>query len=129
MRLLLDTHIVLWSLSDDARLKPAVRSHIVDAAHTVLFSHASIWEISIKLAQGRLRLPGGNMDSLLALLKRTSITLLPIRLRHLRRAAVLPFHHGDPFDRLMAAQAIAEGLQLVTVDPMFRLYRVNVFPV
>ena len=129
MRLLLDTHILLWSLADDARLKPVIRSHILDAANTILFSHASIWEISIKLAQGRLRLPDNNIETLLAVLVRMRIGLLPIQLLHLRRAAVLPFHHGDPFDRLLVAQAISEELQLVTVDPMLRLYKVNTFPV
>ncbi len=127
MRLLLDTHVILWSINDDARLKPALRSVILDPLNKIYFSYASIWEVSIKLAKGRLTLPGDDVDSLLALLRRTRISLLPIRLSHLRAAAVLPFHHGDPFDRLIAAQAIDEDLRLVTEDPKLRLYNVNVF--
>lgn len=128
MRLLLDTHVILWSINNDARLKPALRSVIIDPANRIYYSYASIWEVSIKLAQGRLTLPGNNVDSLVALLRRTRIGLLPIRLSHLRAAAVLPFHHGDPFDRLIAAQAMAEDLQLITEDAKLRLYTVNVFP-
>ncbi len=126
MRLLLDTHVVLWSVNHDARLKPVLGAIIVDPANEIYFSYASLWEISIKLAQGRLILPGENIDSLLTLLRQTRISLLPIDLDHLRASAVLPFHHGDPFDRLIAAQAIAEDLRLVTEDPKLRLYNVNI---
>ncbi len=128
MRCLLDTHVIVWSVLNDVRLKPALRAFITGPDHRIFFSYASVWELSIKLAQGRLVLPGHNVDSLLDLLRRTDITLLPVRLSHLRASAALPFHHGDPFDRMIAVQAIVEDLTLVTEDTKLRLYNVNVFP-
>lgn len=102
MRLLLDTHIVLWAVNQDPRLSPDISAAIEDLEHAVYFSYASVWEAGIKLAQGRLTLPGGSLDSVLDELQARSVELLPIQLDHLRLSATLPFHHGDPFDRLIA---------------------------
>lgn len=79
-----------------------------------------------KLARGRVLVPGDDIGFVLNLLQMFEIELLPINLDHLRASALLPFHHGDPFDRLIAAQAIAEDMHLVTEDPKLRLYNVNV---
>ena len=121
MRLLLDSHVLVWTLADDARLKPSVRAVIRDA-DDVYVSAASIWEIAIKRAQGRLTVP----DDLIDRLQLAGYEVLLVTASHGWLAGSLPMHHADPFDRMIVAQAISEGLTIATGDRRIREYGVPV---
>jgi len=118
MKLLLDTHVLLWWLDDHPRLGIDARCAITDRQNQVYFSAASVWEASIKEAKGLLRL-SEDFDAKLA-----SEPMLPkdITHRHGRKAAALPFLHKDPFDRLLVAQCLLDGMTLVTQDRMLAGY-------
>ena len=122
MNLLLDTHVLLWWLADDAGLEHETRSAIEDASNIIHVSAASAWEISIKKALGKLDAP----DDLQAALIASQFQPLPISILHATRDGQLPRHHDDPFDRMLIAQAQAEQLTLVTHDTMFRSYEVPI---
>lgn len=124
MRLLLDTHTLLWWLADDPRLADPARSEIADPANDVLVSAASAWEIAIKAALGKLSLP----DDLEEQLAGNSFSPLPILVRHALAVRDLPDHHRDPFDRLLVAQARIEDLTIVTADACIPRYDVSVLP-
>jgi PIN domain nuclease of toxin-antitoxin system len=117
MRLLLDTHAVLWWTDESNRLSKPVREAIVQADE-VLVSAASAWEAAIKVAAGRLTSPGRLSDAVAA----SGFKELPVTFRHAEAAASLPPHHRDPFDRMLVAQAIVEGLTLVTHDRLLAAY-------
>ena len=120
MKLLLDTHVVLWWQTDDERLNREARQAI-STADIVWVSAVSGWEASIKVSLGRLRL-----DEPFPLLVSTNdFTELEITLAHTTRLSELPGHHQDPFDRLLAAQALVEGATLVTHDRVFDAYGVR----
>jgi PIN domain nuclease of toxin-antitoxin system len=127
MNLLLDTHALLWNIADDPRLKSRVRIALEDSETRLVASIASLWEISTNLANGRLRLPGQQLDYVLGFMERWRIEMLPVRVEHIRAAAKLPFHHGDPFDRMLVSQANVEGFRLVSNDSKVRLYAVEIF--
>lgn len=116
---LLDTQIVLWDLSDDKRI---TKTHdaILLGDQPKFFSVASLWEIAIKSGIGKLTMP----PSLLATLAASDIILLPIMPEHAMHTTILPHHHGDPFDRLLIAQAQLESLTIVTADRQFAAYDV-----
>jgi PIN domain nuclease of toxin-antitoxin system len=118
--ILLDTHVLLWWLDRPERVRPGAAAAIRDPANRVLASAASAWEIAIKRALGRLSAP----DDLEQALNAARIDQLPIRVRHGLAAGDLPKHHADPFDRMLVAQAMAEGLTIATRDPSFRPYEV-----
>jgi PIN domain nuclease of toxin-antitoxin system len=120
MRLLLDSHVFLWAFSDPGRLSPNAKAAIGEPRNQRWLSHASLWELTIKIAAGRLRL-GGPLADLVA---GSRVALLPVELGHIEATGRLPFHHGDPFDRMLVAQAIEEGLTLVTADKALRRYPV-----
>ena len=120
MRLLLDTHILLWWLSDDAKLSPTLRSTIADGNNRVHFSAVSIAEISIKQSQGKLEAP----DDLSSLLAEEGMTELALTARHAAALLHLPRHHRDPFDRMLVAQAQVEQLSLASADAAMRNYDV-----
>ena len=124
MRVLLDTHAFLWWADDDRRLSARARQAIADAADAFL-SVASCWEIVIKVSRGRLTLPKPVERFLPEQLGMNRVQLLSIDLDDVARVATLPFHHRDPFDRLLAAQALGEELTLVSADPVFRKYGVK----
>jgi PIN domain nuclease of toxin-antitoxin system len=127
MNLLLDTHVLLWEIAGDTRLPLYVRATLKDADNRLSVSVASLWEISTNIANGRLRLPGQDLDSILEFMERWRIDLLPVRIEHVRAAAKLPFHHGDPFDRMLIAQANVEGFRFVSRDEKVRLYAADIF--
>ena len=127
MNLLLDTYALLWFIDGNPHLRPAVRAAFEDADNRLLVSLASLWEIGIKRSQGRVRLPDNGLDFVVNFLNTWSMELLPIRLNHLRAASDLPFHHGDPFDRMLIAQAKVEGLRLVSGDRKIGSYDVAIF--
>ena len=123
MRLLLDTHTVLWWFSDDRRLPATARTAIADPGNQLLVSAAVGYEISYKQKLGRLPpLPGVLPHRLL----KEGVEILPISLDHALAAGGLPGPHRDPWDRIMMAQALAEGCQMVTADPIFSDYAVRV---
>ena len=121
--LLLDTQAFLWWVSDDARLTARARRAIARDACVV--SVASCWEMSIKASLGKLTVDGSMEKFIGGQLAANGFTLLPIALEHTSAAATLPFHHRDPFDRLLAAQAIAEELRVVSSDAVFERYGVK----
>ena len=125
MNLLLDTHILLWWLADDRRLKRPERSAIANPDSIVHVSGATIWEMAIKKSLGRLEV---DTEVLVREMEAGGMVELPIRWRHARTVADLPQHHDDPFDRLLIAQAQIEELVLVSYDPAFRKYDVLLMP-
>lgn len=119
MRLLLDTHVLLWWLSDDRKLATSGRQIIANPDNDVLVSSASIWEISIKTALGRLEIELDDLESAIA---RNGFRSLPIGVRHALTAGRLPSVHRDPFDRMLVAQASVEELRVVSHDRVFERY-------
>jgi len=123
VRLLLDTHALLWWVMDDPRLSRIARTAIGEPENELFASAAAAYEIVYKQGLGRLRpLP----DSLSRQLQREGISVLPISLEHALAAAALPRPHRDPWDRIMMAQALAENLIVVTIDRVFGDYGVSV---
>ncbi|MGH9046458.1 MAG: type II toxin-antitoxin system VapC family toxin [Acidimicrobiales bacterium] len=118
MKVLIDTHVLLWWLADDASLPHAARTVIASPENEVVVSAASAWEIAIKQALGRLDAP----DDLLAVLNENDFDTLPMTASHALAAGRLPPHHTDPFDRMLIAQASVEDYTLITVDTRFNLY-------
>jgi PIN domain nuclease of toxin-antitoxin system len=121
MRLLLDTHILLWWLADDARMPERAATAIGDGGTQIVVSAATAWEIAIRKAAGRLDAPDDLLDALAA----NDFDTLAITAGHAVTAGGLPPHHSDPFDRMLIAQAQAEGLTLVSVDSRFSEYDVE----
>ncbi len=120
MQLLLDSHILLWWDSDLSRLSGDQREAISDPGNTVFVSAVTGWELGIKRSTGKLVLT----DSIRELARRFGFLELPVTMEHGELAASLPLNHKDPFDRMLVAQAMAEGLTLVTVDGAIRGYGV-----
>jgi PIN domain nuclease of toxin-antitoxin system len=120
-RLLLDTHVLLWWLSDDSRLGEASRQAINNPRNQVYVSAASTWEISIKKSTGKLSVPE-DMDSIVEC---EGFDKLSITLFHGDQAGLLPEHHKDPFDRMLVAQAQSEGLVIVTNDEKITQYNIR----
>ncbi|MBA3454175.1 MAG: type II toxin-antitoxin system VapC family toxin [Deltaproteobacteria bacterium] len=119
---LLDTHALIWSIEDSARLSATARRVIVDGGNVVLASAASGWEIAIKKALGRLSAP----DDLEEVIETVGFTRRTITFADARRVGLLPAHHQDPFDRMLVAQAIEDGVPIVSCDPQIALYDVQV---
>ena len=124
MSFLLDTHILLWWLSDDLLLPNVAREAIACADNEVLVSAATVWEIAIKQAAGRLDVPADLLEAVEA----NDFETLPITAAHAIAAGSLPPHHSDPFDRMLIAQAGAESLTLISVDIRFPRYDVELLP-
>ena len=119
--LLLDTHLILWAAFEPGRLSSKAQRQLQSREPTLAFSHASLWEVAIKTSLGR---PGFSVDSRLlhqALVAEGFIEL-PVAPFHIARVAGLPWVHRDPFDRMLVAQAMEEGLTLLTADPTLKGY-------
>jgi PIN domain nuclease of toxin-antitoxin system len=125
MRVLLDTHAFLWWVEDAPTLSKPARKTISNPGNECLFSLASCWEMAVKLSLGKLRLPGAIERFIPEQLSANAFRQLEISFRHVARLARLPFHHRDPFDRLLAAQALEEGCAIVSADMSFRKYGVK----
>jgi PIN domain nuclease of toxin-antitoxin system len=123
MALLLDTQTFLWWVTADSRLSKRAARAI--AGTECLLSVASCWEMAIKASLGKLSLPGAVDRFVQEQIEVNGFSLLAISLEHVSGVARLPFHHRDPFDRLLAAQALADDLSLVSVDPVFRRYGIT----
>lgn len=125
MRILLDTHCWLWSLSASKRLDEQARAIITDHANTIYLSAVSAWKIAIKYSAGKLPLPEAPDFYVPSRMRAQDIESLPIEHAHALKVAHLPFHHRDPFDRLLIAQAMVENLSLMTIDPVIKKYNVD----
>jgi PIN domain nuclease of toxin-antitoxin system len=128
MRLLLDTHTLIWAYENDPQLPPHIGQLIVDPANTVIVSSASHWEIAIKVSTGKLRLAEPFPDFIQHAIHDQGFALLPPEPRHTAEVATLPYplkSHRDPFDRLLIAQARVDQLTLLSADPKFDAYGVT----
>ena len=119
MKLLLDSHAFLWWLNEDPKLSAEARQAVADPNSVVHVSAATIWELAIKSALGKLDLDGADLAQEI---EANDFVELPMTARHSLAAAGLPRHHDDPFDRMLIAQARIEGLTILTRDPAFRDY-------
>ena len=122
MRLLIDSHALVWWAEASAKLSSAARDAIADPTNEAVVSIAAFWELMIKVSASKLILPT-DPEIMLASL---GFSLLPIEFPHLRLIGTLPRIHRDPFDRMMIAQALAEGIQIVTRDRVFAAYGVQI---
>jgi PIN domain nuclease of toxin-antitoxin system len=125
VRCLLDTHALLWAVLDDPHLSDTARTLMLNADNELLVSPASYWEIAIKISLGRYALN----DDFEAFMERqtaySEFTPLPISVKHAAVVSTLPFHHRDPFDRLLVAQAISEGIPIISTDRALDAYSVT----
>ena len=124
MRLLLDTHVALWAITDDPRLTDQARALIADGDNSVAVSTASLWEIAIKYAlqrKGANRMPV-SASSALKIFEVSGYGVLPVAADHIQTLEMLPSLHTDPFDRLIVAQALSEPMRLITHDPHVAAY-------
>jgi PIN domain nuclease of toxin-antitoxin system len=125
MRVLLDTHAFLWWVEDAAQLSRKARSAIAEPENECLVSLVSCWEMAIKVSLGRLRLASALERFVPRELSANAFHQQVISFRHVARVAHMPFHHRDPFDRLLAAQALEEGLAVISADAVFEKYGVK----
>jgi PIN domain nuclease of toxin-antitoxin system len=125
MNLLLDTHAFLWFCQDDPALSASAKAAIEDPTNRKIVSVASCWEIAIKAGLGKLHLGEPAGTYIPAALAQTGFELLPISLSHATGVESLPLHHRDPFDRLLVAQAIADGVEIVSGDAALDLYPIR----
>lgn len=124
MILLLDAHALLWWLADDPQLDSAASRSIADPTNDVLVSAATVWEVEVKRVAGRLRAPAELLDAI----GQSGMDTLPVTASDAVSAAGLPMHHGDPFDRMLVAQAQRLDALIVSRDPALRSYEVDVLP-
>ena len=126
MKILLDTHIFLWLITDNDRLSDKSKQAFINSDNELFFSIASYWEICIKISIGKLKL-SKNWDKIIKdELMVNSVKLLPISTEHCFQITQLPFHHRDPFDRIIISQAIIEKMHIMTIDSYFSQYEVNI---
>lgn len=124
MKFLIDTHILLWHLEDSPKQSETVKKELQDSSNQIFISQASLWEMSIKISLGKLKIPVP-LEDLLFHLERSAWAILPIQNKDILRLLDLPYHHSDPFDRIIAAQCLNQELTLVTKDSIFELYGVT----
>jgi PIN domain nuclease of toxin-antitoxin system len=129
MRVLLDTHVLIWLVEGDKNLNTVARSTIEDENNSLYLSIASLWEITIKLSLGKLNLQLSVDEMVESFLIPGGIEILQVETSHLSILRYLPLHHRDPFDRLLIAQAQAEGMTLVSADGIFGMYSVELLVV
>lgn len=124
MRILLDTHILIWHLEGDEQLSLDRRLQITDPANSIFISIASFWEIAIKSSRGRLSL-AKPIEDVFAEIARSTASTVSIEPIHTLKVSLLPFHHKDPFDRMIIAQALVEEMQLMSSDGNLVVYGVE----
>jgi PIN domain nuclease of toxin-antitoxin system len=125
MKLLLDTHAMLWTFAEPHKLPPKARAAIEDTRNEVWISSATTWEVTIKHGLGRMPLPTSPEIYLSSRIDHYGFKEMPISIAHTLAVGGLPHHHSDPFDRILVAQAQVEGLTIVSVDPQIAKYRVH----
>ena len=124
MRFLLDTHAFLWLAEDDPRLTPRVRSVFADAGHEFLLSAASVWEMAVKASLGKLVL-STRLETIVRGGIERGVRILEVTATHALAVEHLPFHHRDPFDRLLVAQAGGEGIPILSRDEQLDAYPIK----
>lgn len=122
MKILLDTHVLVWALSSPERIKPKVQDLLVDTDNIVFVSIASLWELQIKKSLNKISLP----DDFISQLQENGFELLDINYKHIAKLDELPLIHRDPFDRILVAQTIHENLSLVTNDLEIMKYNIKI---
>jgi PIN domain nuclease of toxin-antitoxin system len=125
VRLLLDTHTFLWFIGGSSKLSGDARSLIEESGNERLLSVASLWEMAIKVSVGRLKLDLSFAELVDREVRGNAMKLLTIRPEHMDKLARLPFHHRDPFDRLIVAQSMSEGIPIISRDKAFESYPVS----
>ncbi len=125
MKILLDTNALLWIIENNANLTQRVRKIVADDTHSIFISVVSLWEIAIKMSIGKLEL-AHTLDEIIEKIGDHNAVILPIGLDAIRKIRTLSFHHRDPFDRLIIAQAQAQNLTIITSDAVFKSYEVKV---
>lgn len=125
MNYLLDTHVLLWYIEGESRLSKKSLKTIDDKNFIKIISIASLWEIAIKINEGKLN-TGMSFDALDRFISLNHFEILPVKFGHLAQLKSLPNHHSDPFDHLLIAQAIIENLTIISADRHFQSYPVNV---
>ena len=125
MKYLIDTHTLLWIVTNSPKLSKKAENLYLDSENEIFFSMASVWELAIKSSLGKLSL-GKTLDSFVEEhIKGNDIQILNIELPHILRVGHLPFHHRDPFDRLIISQLTENNLSIISYDEAFDLYKVN----
>jgi PIN domain nuclease of toxin-antitoxin system len=125
LKLLLDTHVLLWWLDDDPRLSSRCRDAIADPQSAILVSVATVWEIAIKAGLGQLDMPPDLGRYLHSQIHRNSFDVLPVGFAHAVAVRDLPWHHKDPFDRLLIAQSRTEQIPIASADAVLASYEVE----
>jgi PIN domain nuclease of toxin-antitoxin system len=125
MKLLFDTHALIWFAEDSPQFTAAALKAIREEGAEVFCSAANIWEIAIKAAIGKLQLVADLQTEFRSKLAQNNIVFLPIQYEHAARVAVLPFHHRDPFDRLLVAQTLIEDMSLISHDKVLDAYGIR----
>ena len=125
MNVLLDTHAFLWLATGDDRLSETARETFLNQENSLFFSAASYWEICIKMSLGKISLKTGWFQTIQNEMEINAIQWLPIEMTHCAKVIKLPFHHRDPFDRMLVAQAITEKMQLLSRDSRLSAYSIK----
>ena len=125
MNVLLDTHAFLWLVTGDDRLSETARKTFLNQENILFFSAASYWEICIKMSLGKISLKTGWFQTIQNEMEINAIQWLPIEMTHCAKVIKLPFHHRDPFDRMLVAQAITEKMQLLSRDSRLSAYSIK----
>ena len=125
MKTLLDTHAFLWLITGDKRLSETARKIFLDQENSLFFSMTSLWEMCIKISLGKLSLKGGWLKTIQDEMKINAIHWLPIEMQHCAELTKLPFHHRDPFDRMLIAQAMVEDMLLLSRDVRLSDYEIT----
>lgn len=123
-RLLLDTNAFLYFINNDSALSEQLKE-LLESEIDLLITVVSLWEIAIKFSIGKLSLPDSFENFIPAQIRQNDIDILPVTLPHLEKVSMLPFHHKDPFDRLIIAQSIVENLPIMSSDSGFNLYEIK----
>ncbi|MGB6084136.1 type II toxin-antitoxin system VapC family toxin [Moheibacter sp.] len=124
MNYLIDTHVVLWFITNDEKLPDSIKEIIGNKENQCFISIASYWEIGIKTSIGRLEL-NADLESIFKIIENSGFDALPITQQHILKNSTLNFHHQDPFDRILIAQALSEDLTIISKDNLFKKYEVS----
>jgi PIN domain nuclease of toxin-antitoxin system len=122
MKILVDSHVIIWAVDEPSKLSPLATSLLEDVQNDLLLSAASLWELSIKVGLSKLQLSLSYREWMELVIEHLMLTLLPISLHHAEIQSHLPLHHRDPFDRMLISQAIAENIPVVSSDAAFDAY-------
>ncbi len=125
MKFLLDTHAFLWFVLNDLSLSPIARNLIIDPLNEIFLSPATHWEIAIKVSIGKYQLPGPFESWINTQIRTNDFQILSIEVAHTALVTTLPFHHKDPFDRLLISQSLVEKIPIISTDGIFDSYGVS----